>query len=192
MKSAIENSREHGWLPHPGPEHTRAVVSIALFILIYISQGFGFARLAVMDRSPDVNFRYEGTISVEDAGGYSASVEGSLAGQLAFERAQNIEGDMSGFGIVVLAGLFLSGRPRWGAKVGIAAGVLGLVGLIGARAQVASDFQETDWPFPVEARLDFGWGFWIGLSALAAAILWNVFRLRADRREAFEISEARS
>lgn len=195
--SAIDQARKDGWLPHPGPGHTRAVASIVLFLLIFISQGFGFARLDVTDRSPEEHFQYEGTISVDGGGGHSVSMEGSLAARLAYEQAQNIESDMSGFGLMILAGLFLSGRARWGAKVGIAAGLLGLLSIVGARGQVESHFQRTEWPFPVEARLEFGWGFWIGCAALVVVIVWNVIRVRLDRREpetprAVQASGARS
>lgn len=197
MRAETDPTRTHGWLPPPGPQHARAVVSIALFLLVYVSQGFGFARLTVVDRSPNESFSYEGTISVEGGGGHSLSLSESLRAQLAYERAMNIEGDMSGYGVLILAGLFLSGRPRWGAKVGIAAGVLGLLSLIGARAQVTSDFRQTDWPFPVDARLEFGWGFWISCAALAVAVVWNIVRIRLDRRASdtetgVEVSGARS
>ena len=139
--SAIDQARRHGWLPRAGPEHTRAVISIVLFVFIYVSQGLGFARVLVVGERPEVEFEYEGSFSVSDGGGYSVSYGGSLASQLAFERVRNIESDVEGFGLVLFAGIFLSGRPRWGAKVGVVAGILGLLdrreGLTGTAVQAS-------------------------------------------------------
>jgi len=188
--SAIDQARRHGWLPRAGPEHTRAVISIALFVLIYVSQGLGFAKLLVIDERPEVAFEYEGSLSVSGGGGYSASYGGSIASQLAFERARNIESDVEGFDLFLFAGIFLSGRPRWGAKVGVAAGILGLLALVGARLDVERAFDSTRWPIPVDAGLEFGAGFWTGCAALVAVVLWNLIRLRLDRRETVPAGEA--
>jgi hypothetical protein len=200
--SAIDHARSAGWLPHPGPEHTRAVISILLFVASYALASVAIADLSVRGEADGYSFHYDGDLGV--AGGVSASsgfassrnTGDTTRAELVIERADDIEGNLEGsFLFWIVIGLVFSGRPRSGPKVGVAAGIFLLFALLGTRGQIESAFRTTDWPVPVAATLDFTWNYWTLLGLFGLAAVWNIVRWIRDRHgepRTPALSEARS
>jgi hypothetical protein len=195
--SAIEHARFAGWLPHPGPEHTRAVISIVLFAALFICLALPFARLQVEGQGQDWSFSY---LSDFGPGSTIASETSTSDDRVATElellkaRIEDVEDvdDTGVFQLALFVGLFVSGRARNGPVIGMLAAGVALSFLWGFWQDATFQFRNARWPLPVTAGLDRMWGLWVGLGLAGAALLWNIIRFRLDRRGRLDISGARS